>query len=127
MKEQKILIVDDDSDLRSALQTALTNAGFTTFIAENGSEGLALALLHKPDLILLDISMPHMNGHQTLSELRKDSWGKDVQVFFLTNLDDPKNIVQGFEQKSDDYIIKSNTSLEAIVKKVKQYLAGYRE
>lgn len=127
MAQKKILVVDDDTDLREALDTALTAAGYTSLTAKDGAEGLALALKEKPDLILLDIMMPNMNGHKTLSELRKDSWGKEVPVLFLTNFDDPTNISEGFGLKANGYIIKSNTSLESITTKVKQYLAGYHD
>ncbi len=127
MVNKKILIVDDEDDLRNALNVALTNAGYTTFTASNGSECIATALEQRPDLILLDIMMPEMNGHQTLNELRKNEWGKTVPVLFLTNLDDAKNITQGFELKGNGYLIKSNTSLDEITKKVKQYLAGYHD
>lgn len=125
MSKQRILIVDDDSDLREALDTAFSNAGFVTTTAVNGAEGLKLALSQKPDLILLDITMPIMNGHQMLHELRKDTWGKTVHVILLTNSDDPANITQGFGLKGDGYIIKSNVSLDSIVKKVTQHFAGY--
>lgn len=125
MSKQRILIVDDNSDLREALDTAFSNAGFVTTTAVNGAEGLKLALSQKPDLILLDITMPIMNGHQMLHELRKDTWGKAVHVILLTNSDDPANITQGFGLKGDGYIIKSNVSLESIVKKVTQHFAGY--
>lgn len=125
MSKQRILIVDDDSDLRDALDTAFSNAGFVTITAVNGAEGLKLALSEKPDLILLDITMPIMNGHQMLHELRKDAWGKTVHVILLTNSDDPANITQGFGLKGDGYIIKSTVSLDSIVKKVTQHFAGY--
>ena len=124
---KKILIVDDEQDLRDALSVALGAAGFSTLTAADGETGLSVALAEKPDLILLDIAMPKMNGHQTLSRLRRDSWGKDVPVLLLTNYDDPANIVEGVELKSNDYIIKSSESLESIVKKVKQQLAGYHD
>lgn len=124
---KKILIVDDENDLSEALDTALTEAGFETIVAPDGTQGLSLALTEKPDLILLDILMPKMNGHEMINELRKDAWGKNVPVMFLTNFDDASNIAQGFERKGNDYIIKSSTSLAEIVKKVKQYLAGYHD
>lgn len=127
MTESKILIIDDEKNLRESLYTALTAAGFSVTQAPDGSSGLEAAFKVKPDLILLDISMPIMNGHQTLSELRKDPWGKNVPVILLTNFDDATNITQGIELNSDDYIIKSNTSLSAIVTKVKQRLAGYHD
>lgn len=125
MNSQKILIVDDDNDLREALDTAFTKAGFVTTTAVNGADGLKRALEEKPELILLDIMMPIMNGHQMLHELRKDNWGKTVPVILLTNSDDPANITQGFGLKGDAYIIKSNVTLDSIVKKVTQHFAGY--
>ena len=125
MNQKKILVIDDDTDLREALQTSMHSAGYDVLTAADGEGGLLSAFANKPDLILLDISMPKMNGLQVLHTLRRDPWGKDVQVLLLTNADDPTNIVHGVEQKSNDYIIKSQTSLENILKKVKQQLAGY--
>jgi len=125
MKQKKILIVDDEVDLREALSGALTAAGFATITATDGEEGIKLALEHKPDLILLDIVMPNMNGHKALSQIRKDAWGKTVPVLFLTNSDDPANMIQGFGLKGSDYLIKSNTSLDEITKRVRLSLAGY--
>ncbi len=127
MTEKTILIIDDEKDLRDALHTALAAASFKIIEADNGAEGLALALKYKPDLILLDIMMPKMNGHETLQKLRLDPWGKNVPVLLLTNFDDATNISKGVELKSDDYIIKSQESLSAIVKKVKQHITGYHD
>jgi DNA-binding response OmpR family regulator len=127
MNTSKILVVDDEEDLREALRTSLTAAGCEVVVAKDGAEGLSQALSYKPDLILLDINMPNMNGHQVLRELRRDAWGKKVSVILLTNADDATNIAQGVGLEGDDYIIKSQTSLESITKKVKQYLAGYHD
>lgn len=127
MEKSKILIIDDEKDLREALHESLVSAGLIVYTAIDGKDGLAQAFLHKPDLILLDISMPQMNGHQVLHELRKDPWGKHVHVLLLTNADDPTNIVEGVGQKSDEYIIKSQISLKDVTKKVKQYLVGYHD
>ncbi len=122
--QKKILIVDDEVDLREALSGALTSAGFATITARDGEEAIKLALEHKPNLILLDIVMPNMNGHKALNEIRKDPWGKTVPVLFLTNSDDPANMIQGFGLKGNDYLIKSNTSLEELTKRVKMSLVG---
>jgi DNA-binding response OmpR family regulator len=122
-----ILIIDDEKDLRDALGTALRNAGFAVLEALDGPQGLELAELEKPDLILLDIMMPNMSGHQVLREIRMKPWGMRMKVILLTNSDDPGNISQGAELKSNDYIIKSQTSLEDIIKKVKQHLVGYHD
>jgi len=122
-----ILVVDDEKDLRDALRIKLEASNFTVLEAADGEEGLRMAELHKPELILLDITMPKMDGHQVLNQLRQTPWGLRIHVLILTNADDPHNIAKGVGLHSDDYIIKSQTSLEDIVKKVKQHLVGYRE
>lgn len=127
MEKQKILVVDDEMELRDALKAALDEAGYDVIVAEDGNAGIHKALIFKPDLILLDILMPNKNGHETLHELRRDPWGKTVPVLLLTNLDDATNITTSIGLKGDDYIIKSQTDLKNIVKKVKQYLAGYHD
>jgi DNA-binding response OmpR family regulator len=125
--QKKILVIDDEKDLRDALRVALTSAGYSVSEAEDGQNGLVLAEDERPDLILLDIMMPNMSGHQVLREIRMKPWGMRMKIILLTNSDDPTNISQGVELKSNDYIIKSQTSLSDIVKKVKQHLAGYTD
>lgn len=123
----KILVVDDEKDLRDALRTMLESAGYSVVEASDGEEGLKVAEEEKPDLILLDIMMPKMNGHQVLNRLRQTRWGLHIHVLILTNADDPLNISQGVGLQSDDYIIKSQISLKDILGKVKQHLAGYHK
>lgn len=125
MESKKILIIEDEQELRDALTLVLTNAKYLVTSANDGEEGLTRALDEHPDLILLDLGLPKMSGHQVLSKLRRDAWGKDVHVLILTNADDAANITHGVEEKGSEYIIKSQTSLEDIVKKVKQHLLGY--
>ena len=79
--DKKILIVDDEPALLTALVDKFTRAGYTVGIAENGKEGLKLALKNRPDLILLDIIMPVMDGITMLYKLRKDSWGGKLKLF----------------------------------------------
>jgi DNA-binding response OmpR family regulator len=124
---KKILVVDDEQDLRDALRTSLEGAGFEVIEAVDGEEGLKKAEEAHPDLILLDITMPKMNGHQVLNRLRQTPWGLHIHVLILTNADDPLNIAKGVGLHSDDYIIKAQTSLEEIIVKVKQHLAGYHD
>ena len=117
---QRILIVEDDRQLRSALQLKLQREGFETVEASSGKEGLALALADHPDLILLDIVMPEMNGEEMLTELRRDKWGESVPVILLTNLsfledDDTK-------ERADAYVLKSETELEGLVEKIREHL-----
>jgi DNA-binding response OmpR family regulator len=118
--EKKILIVEDELDIREAMTEAITQAGFSVTTAPNGAEGLSLALAEHPDLILLDIVMPIMDGHTFLDKLRNDHWGKDAKVIMLTSMDDVKNIANAHEGTIADYIIKAHSSLEEIVRKVRQ-------
>ena len=90
--EKHILIVEDEQDIREAMHEALTEAGFNVSTSSNGAIGLADAIEKKPDLILLDIVMPEMDGHEVLKKLREDPWGKSVKVIMLTSMDSTKNI-----------------------------------
>lgn len=116
---KKILIVEDDKALFHALNDKLTSEGFEIIQAQNGEEGLVRALSEHPDLILLDIIMPHMDGITMLKKLREDTWGKNVHVVMLTNINDTNKISQTLELGSFEYLIKSDISLSEIVQKVK--------
>src|SRR3989344_9424432 len=117
----KILIVEDDKLMQELLLTRLSKEPiFETHTANNGQEGLYSALTNSPDLILLDIRMPVMDGVEMLKALRKDARGKDIPVIFLTNYDTDESILQDIsEGKPAFYLIKSNISLDEVVKKVK--------
>lgn len=126
MSKKKILVVDDEQDLRDAVRDALTGAGFEVVEAHNGEVGLQVALEEKPDLILLDLMMPEINGIGMLSRLRQDPWGKNATVILLTALEDAGSVAQAVEAGGNDYLIKPNIRLEDIVKKVRQHLVGYK-
>lgn len=117
--EKHVLIIEDEPDIREAMAEAVAEAGFKVSTADNGSTGLTTALSEKPDLILLDIMMPIMDGHQTLEKLRQDPWGQTVKVLMLTSMDDTKNIAHAYEGSIEDYIIKGHSSLDEIVAKVR--------
>lgn len=117
--EKRILIVEDEPDIREAMAEAVTQAGFEVSTAENGSVGFKKALSEQPDLILLDIVMPVMDGHEMLSKLRQDPWGQSAKVIMLTSMDDVQNIGSAHEGNITDYIIKAHSSLDEIVTKVK--------
>ncbi len=121
-KAKIILIIDDEQDLREAIKTALTYEGFTVLTAVDGEEGLATALLKKPDLIFLDIVMPKLDGLEVLKRLRADEWGKEAKVIVMTVLDDLEKIAEVVENGGDEYIIKTNVTLGTIVEKTKERL-----
>jgi DNA-binding response OmpR family regulator len=121
--QKKILIVEDDTSLLRGLTDKFTRENFTVLFAGNGVEGLSSAFLHHPDVILLDIVMPLMDGLTMLQKLRAaNEWGKHVPVVFLTNLspDNDKIIARISEDEPAYYLIKSDFLLSDVVAKVNE-------
>lgn len=121
--QKKILIIEDESSLREALEFKFKGQGFNVFTAVNGEEALKLALEEHPDIMLLDIIMPVMDGMTTLKELRKDEWGKTAPVMLLTNLSSNNEIEEAIEGGVYDYLIKTDWTLDEVIEKVNQRLA----
>lgn len=117
--EKRILIIEDEPDIREAMAEAITQAGYTVSTAPDGAIGLQVAQTEHPDLILLDIIMPIMDGHQFLEKLRNDPWGRNAKVIMLTSMDDVQNIANAHASDIEDYIIKTHNSLDEIVNKVR--------
>lgn len=118
---QRILIVEDDSVLRNVLVDKLSLEGFSCLEAKNGKDGLDIALDKHPDLILLDIIMPKMDGITMLKKLREDTWGKTVTVLILTNLSEPKDISDSVTENITGYLIKSDWKLQDVVYEIKKH------
>lgn len=123
---KKILIVEDEAPLRNALVDALTHEGLAVSEAVDGKAGLDLALSTKPDLILLDMNMPVMDGMTMLRLLREDqSYGATAAVIVLTNLGmfSDQEITKTVNTTEPlFYLVKSNWSIDAVVKKVHMVL-----
>lgn len=119
---KKILIVEDEKSLRNVLEDKLNHEGFLAQTAKDGEEGLAISFKEKPDLLLLDVIMPKMNGVKMLKKLREDPWGETVPVLLLSNDDDPEHIRETLKYNATDYLIKSDWELEDVVKKIKEIL-----
>ena len=120
--KNKILIVDDEQSLLTALVDTFTREGFTVLTAENGQTGLDSALKNRPDLILLDIIMPVMDGVTMLGKLRGNSWGKNVKVILLTNLSEPGKIEEPLAKTVSEYLMKSDWKLKDVVTEVRKQL-----
>jgi two-component system OmpR family response regulator len=118
--KKTVLIVDDEQDVREVLKAALQDAGFATLLASDGEEGLAVALERKPDVILLDIIMPNMDGWGMFEKLRVDEWGKTAKVLFLTNVGDMDSVSRAISQGGQGFLIKADMKLEDVVKKVEE-------
>lgn len=120
MEEGKtILLVDDDLTLREMYEERLKIEGFTIVQASNGEEALTQAKDIKPNLILLDIMMPKINGFDVLKGLKSDSELKDIPVIILTALIQDVDRVQGDKLGATDYIVKSETMPGEVITKIR--------
>lgn len=119
---KKILVTEDEAPLRNAVSDILTFEGFTVFQAKNGQEGLEIAVKEHPDLILLDLIMPVMDGLTMLQRLREDEWGKTANVILLTNINDPEKVAAATEAGTFDFLVKSDWNIEDVVSKIKTKL-----
>ena len=117
-----ILIIEDEKLLADALKRKLERSGFSVFIAIDGAEGLEFALDKHPDLILLDIVMPIMDGITVLDRIREDEWGAKVPVLILSNLSDAESIKESKASGINDYLIKTDWKISDVVKRVKETL-----
>lgn len=120
--KSKILLVEDDKMLADMYVTKFSKEGIQIMKAEDGAKGLEVAKREKPDLILLDIIMPKLDGFAVLKELKKDPSMSNTHILLLTNLGQSEDVDKGKELGADDYFIKANHTPAEIVEKVKYLL-----
>lgn len=118
--KKKLLIIEDESILLELFADKFINEGFKTFQATTAEKGLQIALKEKPDLILLDIILPKMDGISMLRILREDPWGKSVPVIILSNVTDQQKVSEAMKLSVYDYIIKTNLILNNLAQQVKE-------
>jgi len=103
---QTILIVDDDDDIREIIEYSLKKEGFKVLTAENGEEGISLAKLNSPDLIILDVMMPGMDGIEVCETLKSQPETSNIKICFLTARGEDYSQIAGFNAGADDYVNK---------------------
>ena len=118
---KKVLIVDDEQDIVESLKFVLEAEGYECYTAFNGEDGLNAAKSVIPDLIILDIMMPKMNGYKVSRLLKFDSKYKNIPIMMLTARSQEEDKLIGEETGANEYITKP-FELDAIVKKVEEYL-----
>ena len=116
----KIVFVEDEPALQKSLGSFLRQEGYDVSSALDGETGLKLAKTQKPDLILLDVILPKMDGFEVLKELKADKNTKDIPVIVLTNLERMKDVEQALVTGATSYLIKTDYNLRELVQKVKQ-------
>lgn len=126
MSKQTILVVDDEQDILDLIEYNLKKEGFNVLKAENGQQGIQMATDRRPNLVLLDIMMPKMDGMQVCEKIRENPELQSVPIIFLTARSDEKTEIEGLDKGADDFITKpiSTTKLLSRIKAVLRRYEG---
>jgi two-component system alkaline phosphatase synthesis response regulator PhoP len=119
--KQTILVVDDEQDLLELIEYNLKKEGYNVLTAEDGKEGIEVAQSQNPDLVLLDIMMPKMDGLEVVEQMRQDEKLGQTPIIFLTARGDEKTEIQGLDKGGDDYITKP-ISTKKLISRIKAVL-----
>lgn len=118
----RVLLVEDDDFLRKICKTKMEREGFNVSVAINGKEALKKIIEGDPQIVLLDIILPIMDGFEVLKRVKEDSSKSSVPIIMLTNLGQESEIEKGFKLGAEDYIVKAHLTVGEIIEKVKEIL-----
>ncbi len=121
-KKVKIVLVEDDPFLANMYVSKLEASDFTIMHEEDGRKGFDLIMKEKPDLILLDILLPGVDGFEVLKKLKKDVKLKEIPVILLTNLGQKNDVEKGLDLGADDYLIKAHFTPSEVIAKIKKVI-----
>ena len=116
----KILVVEDDKFLRELIVSKLTKENYIVLTAFDGEEGIKKIKEEKPDLVLLDLILPGIDGFEVLSQMKRDIVVSSIPVIILSNLGQKEDIEKGLELGANDYLIKAHFTPSEIVEKINQ-------
>lgn len=119
---KKILLVEDDKMISSMYETKLRQEDYVIYTAEDGGRGLEIASQEKPDLILLDIILPQLDGFTVLQELKNNETTRNIPVVMLTNLGTTEDKERGKQMKADGYLVKASLTPAQLSEEIKKYL-----
>ena len=118
---RKILMVEDEPDIREAVQASLRSRGYVVIVAADGEEGLRKVKSEKPDLVLLDIVMPKVDGWQLLKAIRSDEATRELPVVMLTANRETSSLIESQSQKATDYLMKP-FDIEKLLRFINRYI-----
>ena len=121
-KLAKILVIEDERMVRDALVRKLQVSGFEVIEAGDGQDGLDKAHSEKPDVVLLDLILPLVDGLTVLDKIRNEDWGKDMPVIILSNLSDVNTVEESRKKKVFDYLVKTDWTLDDVISKIREVL-----
>jgi len=119
---KRILLAEDDRFLRKAAEVTLRRHGFTVLTASDGEAALQMVRAETPDLVLLDLIMPRLQGFEVLRTLKQDPATEAIPVIVLSNLGQPSDVQQAMEEGAAAYFVKADLSLQALVQRVEEAL-----
>ena len=119
---KKILIVEDESFIAEMYKIKFESYGYEVATACDGEEGIQVANKFMPDLVLLDLMMPHKDGYQTLKELREDERTRSLKVFILSNLGQKEEIDRGVKMGADGFFVKAHLTPTQLLGKVNEII-----
>ena len=119
-----VLIVEDEQSMQRALKNKLEHAGYTVIAANDGEGAIDALRSSKPDLVLLDLIMPKLDGISVLRQMKSDDALRPVPVVILTNLSSGDKVAEAMQLGTFDFLVKANYSLDDVLKKVNDRLGG---
>ena len=119
-----VLIVEDEQSMQRALKNKLEHAGYVVLAANDGEEAIDALRSSKPDLVLLDLIMPKLDGISVLRQMKSDDALRGVPVVILTNLSSGDKVAEAMQLGTFDFLVKANYSLDDVLKKVNERLGG---
>jgi len=121
-KKIKVLIIEDDYYISDMYKIKLESAGFEVILAKDGIEGIKMLESEKPDVILLDVIMPRMDGFSVLKTIKDNKNFDNIPVVLLTNLGQKENVERGLKLGAEGYIIKAHFTPTEVVDKIKEVM-----
>ena len=122
MEQKTVLVIEDSHYLAESLEDMLTMKGYRALLAPNGREGVALALAHHPDLTLLDIRLPDIDGYEVYREIRADEWGKDAKITILTASESTENISKNINLPAENVLFKPEWGVKELLGHIEKQL-----
>jgi two-component system KDP operon response regulator KdpE len=118
MKKKSVLVIEDSSFLAESLVDMLELSNYQALVAPNGKEGVTIALSKKPDLILLDIRLPDIDGYEVYRRIRQTAWGKNALIVVLTASESSENISKNIDLPSEFVLFKPEWSVVDLLAKI---------
>ena len=122
MSKKTILLIEDDSVLGEVMKKRVETEGYNCYWEHDGKDGMTRLFEVHPDLVLLDIVMPNMNGYEVLEMINADKTLSAIPIIVISNSGQPVEIEKILKLGAKDYIVKSDTSIQDVVKKIKSYI-----